>query len=544
MLRILGAMMFVVGMQAQAEAKESPWAGTEMNFDFYKQFVVEENCGETSRDYLACISSIRALLQAADPDLDIETQTTAPESNAKIEMNANNLAIVRHPKKDLNTQKRLNPKESFEKSKKEFTDFIQKFTPAYYHYRRTSNFVMTELIAYIEKKFRAQLKEEEIAGALNEYFHVASDPHSDFRPKKDLENTAKADTTDFVGIGVGLSLGEEGLMVTDVYENSGAEAAGIEPDDVVLKVDELEVKNVNQDTAIDKMRGKAGTQVHLVIERGGEQKLLTIIRRKIVLHVVRPKVFNLFGKKVGYIGYSNFVYENGCEDIKKSLQAFNEENVHGAILDLRNNGGGNIGIANCIAGLFLGPKKVSVLLEENTPLGKTVLPVFTKDAQLFTKPLTVLINERSGSASELLAGALKDYNRALIVGQRSFGKGSSQSPVAETEDTVFYATNGLFFLPSGKTNQTIGIVPHVSVYRSTKPKLSELYAKREKDLYLFPLEPRQTEVNYSVAGFDSLVAPAACIESKNAVSIFEAYPKKDHLKDLQVLTAAAAVTCL
>lgn len=544
MLKVLGTAAIVFVLCTTAQAKENPWTGTEMTFDFYKKFVAEENCGEDTRDYLACISSIRILLRSIDPNLDLETQTTAPESGAAIVKSANNLVIVRRPKMDPKTARRLDAKASFEKQKKEFSDFIGKFSPAYYHYRKTSNFVMTELLQYIEKKHKAQLKEENIAEALNEYFHVASDPHSDFRVKKSLlENTTNA-AEDFVGLGVGINMEEGGLLITDVYEGSGAEAAGLEPEDIITHVEGQKVNELTLESAVDRLRGKEGTLAKISIDRGGQKMDLQVTRKKIVLKVVKPKVISLFDQKIGYIAYSNFVYQKGCEEIAAALNEFNVANVHGAILDLRGNGGGSVGVANCIAGLFLGPNKVVVHLEENSFVGKIVRSLSTRNPQVFSKPLVLLINERSASASELIAGALKEHNRALIVGQTSFGKGSSQSPVSETEDMVFYATNGLFFQPSGKTNQTIGIEPHVKTFKSTTPKLSEIYAKREKDLYMFPLEPRQIEVEYSTAGFDTLQAPTACIESKNTEALYNSLSKKDANKDLQLLKGAASIVCM
>lgn len=544
MLKTLGTVLVVLTLGVAVQAKENPWKGTEMTFDFYKKFVAEENCGEDSRDYLACISSIRMLLRSIDPALDLETQTTAPESGATIVKSANNLVIVRRPKENPAKTRRLDAKESFEKQKKEFSDFISKFSPAYYHYRKTSNFVMTELLQYVEKKYLSQLKEENIAEALNEYFHVVSDPHSDFRVKKSLMEDSNNAAENFVGLGVGISMEEGGLLITDVYEGSGAEGAGIEPDDMITHVEGEKVTGLNLESSISKLRGKEGSIANIAVDRNGQKIVFQVTRKKIEIKVVKSKVFQLFDKKIGYIGYSNFVYKNGCEEISAALNEFNQADVQGAILDLRSNGGGSVGVANCIAGLFLGPNKVVVHLEENSMLGKVVHSLSTQNAQVFSKPLVLLINEYSASASELLAGALKEYNRALIVGQTSFGKGSSQSPVSETRDMVFYATNGLFYQPSGKTNQTIGIIPHVKTFKSTSPKLSELYAKREKDLYMFPLEPRQIEVSYDTSGFNSLQAPTACIDSKKTEVLFDNLGKKDANKDLQLLKGAAGIACM
>lgn len=163
--------------------------------------------------------------------------------------------------------------------------------------------------------------------------------------------------------------------------------------------------------------------------------------------------------------------------------------------------------------------------------------------QIYDGKLAVLIDAYSASASELLSGAFRDWNRALVVGQTSFGKGSVQSAGSARGSYRLWQTEGLFFQPSGTTNQTVGVKPHIEVYRDLQPSIAETYQLRERDLFLYPLEPRS--ISYLVpeaATMNQLKVPSDCLETKNTAALYQD-TKPSQWRDMQVLTAANALLC-
>jgi len=276
------------------------------------------------------------------------------------------------------------------------------------------------------------------------------------------------------------------------------------------------------------------------------------------------------------------------------------------IFDLRGNGGGALKITQCIAGLFLGlgkvisyndgvhfsnllmgdPKisakirakkfleqEIEQFIEEaqgniNDPEYQAYLKdlkspktledvaerfhlgdhgisqIYTEEEKVYDGQLALLIDAYSASGSELMAGAFKDLNRAVIVGQTSYGKGSIQSSGEKKGKFQFYQTTGLFYQPSGYTNQTVGIEPHIKVHRGLQASPEEEFALREKDSFLFPLQPksiRSALLNLPVA--NSLSLDPKCIEAQNPSGIFKNLPNSE-MKDMQVLTAMSALSCM
>jgi carboxyl-terminal processing protease len=313
---------------------------------------------------------------------------------------------------------------------------------------------------------------------------VSIDPHTSLRPAKELQASTNDSGSSFFGIGVQYSPVETGMLIHEVTANSGAEKAGIKAGDVITAVDDKEVKGLASDQVRKLIVGPENTTVEVTIIRNSQSLKIKIVRGKIEEKVVSGKIITDENSKIGYLKISNFMYGNMCAEVKTILKDFESKNVKGIVMDLRGNPGGDVKNAQCLGGFFLGKDKVVSYFEQRTASGSQYSPLKSTTDKLTNKPLVVLINSGSASASEIMSGALQDYARALIVGQTSFGKGSYQGcgPINKSQDLVMCQTGGLFHLPSGRTNQTTGVVPDISVYISNKPMEAELYPISEANL--------------------------------------------------------------
>ncbi|MBL7671271.1 MAG: PDZ domain-containing protein [Bdellovibrionaceae bacterium] len=506
-----------------------------------ESMVNDRNCIESLRQYLGCITALQKLVRTLDPALSLNSISLATKAGARIEFSTENLVITRalQPK----TETLQTPQAIYNRVMEEHNDLKKQFVPLYSTVLASRNPSIEKIITFVTNKFKGKITEEHIAGTMNALFSVVMDPHASFRGMKQLTDSVESASSSFVGLGVILGISEAGLKINDVVLNSGAHKAGLQRKDIISKVDGKSLKGLDITSAMNLIRGEENSPVTLEIIRNSTPSVRVVVRKKITQEIVQPDPFTVFGKTFGYIKYKNFMYEKGCAKIAEALDLFNKQNVFGAILDLRDNGGGRVDISTCISSLFLGPGKIMAYFEQNTEGQQSIAASVTQHPIVFEKPLAILINENSASASELIAGAMKDYNRALIVGQTSFGKGSAQSPVGKTDSFALYGTTGRFYHPSGYSNQSVGVTPHIAAYKYREPSDYELYALREKDLFLIPLEPARIMISPQPEKLNRIFASQHCRASRNPTELFDEAPENTLLKDWQLVTAAAALGC-
>jgi carboxyl-terminal processing protease len=351
--------------------------------------------------------------------------------------------------------------------------------------------------------------------------------------------------TSFVGIGIEMMPVEQGIMIRRVTKGSGAAAAGLQAGDIITAVEGKSLAKLGQDEIVSMVRGLVGTKVTLTVQRDAKVFNVVVTRAKIVNPVVSSEEVNYLNKKVAYIRLENFMYEKACNELAQIIADSEKRQVDGYVLDLRNNPGGNVVIAACLAGLFIGANKIVAYFEERTPFGNNLRPLLSTANITTAKPLSVLINAYSASASELIAGSFRDHNRAIVVGQKSFGKGSHQGcSVLRNQPTLtMCSTRGLFFAPSGESNQTIGVTPHLEAFLNKTANEVLLYALREEQMYLFPLDPKKVS-NVTPGNWNQLKAPVNCIKQLNLDAVYnQATGADQYFKDYQLLNALAAVNC-
>jgi carboxyl-terminal processing protease len=312
---------------------------------------------------------------------------------------------------------------------------------------------------YVEKPDDAKLVESAINGMLN-----ALDPHSSYMDPKSFRDMQIQTRGEFGGLGIEVTQ-EDGLVkVVTPIDDTPAAKAGIQANDIITHLDDEPIQGLTLNQAVEKMRGPVNTKIKLKIMRKGQDKPIEVsIVREIIR--VRSVRFNKDGDDVGYIRVTQF-NEQTTDGLKRALNEITSQipndKLKGFVLDLRNNPGGLLDQAISVSDAFL--EKGEIVSTRGRNAEETQR--FNARAGDLThgKPLIVLINGGSASASEIVAGALQDHRRATIVGTRSFGKGSVQTIIPlGSGNGALRLTTARYFTPSGRSIQAKGIVPEVEI---------------------------------------------------------------------------------
>lgn len=317
---------------------------------------------------------------------------------------------------------------------------------------------IAKLEEYVKQNYLYDVTDEQLAkGELKGVVSGLDDPYSEYYTKEEYDKLMEYTTGTFYGIGVVITRGEDNLItVISPIKDSPADKAGIKAGDKIIKVGDQEYTGDKLQEATNFMKGEKGTDVKITILRPstGETKELTIKRDEIKMETVAST--NMDG--IGYISISQFDEKTGV-DFENALNELEKQNIFGLILDLRGNPGGIVDTAAYVADKLL-PSGMIVYAENKK--GNRDFE-FKSDENHFDKPMVVLVNEGSASASELLSGAIKDYSRAKIVGKTTFGKGIVQTASRFPNGDGIKLTTAEYFLPSGKSIHKIGVVPDVEV---------------------------------------------------------------------------------
>jgi carboxyl-terminal processing protease len=277
----------------------------------------------------------------------------------------------------------------------------------------------------------------------------------------EIFNEMQTETSgEFGGLGIEVSMESGVVKVISPIDDTPASKAGIKAGDYIVKINDIQVQGKSLSEAVDLMRGPVGSGIELTIRRRGEKKALTfnIVREIIQIQSVKADVLE---KNIGYIRLTSF-NENSGKQIEGEIKKFKKnKNVNSYILDLRNNPGGLLSQAIQISDFFLDNGEiVSTKSRKESENRKW----FAKKGDLINgKTLLVLINYGSASASEIVAGALKDNKRAILLGETSYGKGSVQSIIPLKNDGALRLTVAKYYLPSGKSISEVGVTPDIEI---------------------------------------------------------------------------------
>ena len=306
-------------------------------------------------------------------------------------------------------------------------------------------------------------------GIIKGYMEGLDDPYSVYYTKKEYDEFKEDTDGEYVGVGVQVSQSKETNIITvvKVFDDSPAKNAGIEAKDVITEVNGEDVSEQELDAVVEKIRGVEGTDVTITVYRSSDSKDhdYTMKRRKVENPTVEYKMLD---NNIGYIAVSSF-YEVTGKQFIDAVGKLNVEGMEGLIIDLRDNGGGLLDIAVEMLDFMLPEGKIVYTEDKN---GNIIDSYNSTDEQKFTKPLVLLVNEYSASASEIFAGAIKDYGIGTLVGTNTYGKGIVQRLFPLDDGSAVKVTIAKYFTPKGNDIHKVGIKPDVEV---------EFDAKQYKD---------------------------------------------------------------
>ncbi len=345
--------------------------------------------------------------------------------------------------------------------------------------------LFTDVLTIVKKSYVEEVDTKKlIYGAINGML-ASLDPHSSFMPPESYKEM-KIDTKgQFGGLGIEISVKDGMLTVISPIEDTPAFKAGIKAGDQILKIDDKYTKDLSINDAVKRMRGAKGTKVTLTIMRDGFEKPKDFPLVRDVIQVKSVK-FKTLDDGYGYVRIAQF-QEKTDDDLAKALNTLRAENggsLRGLVLDLRNDPGGLLDQAVRVAEHFIAEDQLIVYTEGREKDSK-VRYSSRKGTKEPAYPLVVLINGGSASASEIVAGALQDHKRGVVMGTQSFGKGSVQSLIELSDNSGLRLTTARYFTPSGRSIQAKGITPDITVEKieiAASSEKKESMHIREKDL--------------------------------------------------------------
>jgi len=286
------------------------------------------------------------------------------------------------------------------------------------------------------------------------------DPYSAYMSPESFDNMQTTTSGEFGGLGIEVGMEAGVVKVISPIDDTPASKAGLKAGDYIVKINDLQVQGKSLMEAVDLMRGPVGSSIKITVRRRGQKKALIFNITREVIEVQSVK-FELLDNNVGYIRLTSF-NENSSQQVKEKIEKFNKnKNLIGFVLDLRNNPGGLLSQAIKISDFFL----------ENGEIVSTKSRQISENRRWFAKKgdltngktLIILINYGSASASEIVAGALKDHKRGIILGENSYGKGSVQSIIPLKNSGAIRLTIAKYYLPSGKSISKVGVTPDIEI---------------------------------------------------------------------------------
>lgn len=429
------------------KAIEDYWIESGLRFTALTDLVNNENCSSNDRSYLACVNAISYILEKRG--LALEFDGSFRKFNRPLNWNEK-LRLTPWTDKILSEKPDLN-----------FTAILAELRQ-----RHLSTSEATPLIAL----------------GINAYYSVARDPHSYIIPLKYYDEVLSRTDTRFQNLGLITSRKEASILIRKVINPSPAFSAGLRRGDEITELNGEEVRNLDSSDVADILRMKDRDQINFKITRKSSTLRINVPRSDELVSPVFSKILNRT-TSIGVVAIHRFS-KGVCERTKAKIADFSEGQMKGIMLDLRDNPGGQVDEAACVISLFV-PKNQLLFETRYLDSGKEPDQYFSKEDPVYLGPLAVLINGGSASASEIVAGSLRDLGRAKLVGEKSFGKGSFQDGRIWTSNSnvAVFETAGLYYFPSGWTPQLVGLTPDLEVKDTLSP------SDREEDLYFNPLRP-------------------------------------------------------
>ena len=320
--------------------------------------------------------------------------------------------------------------------------------------------LFSEVLDKVNNDYVDEINQSEIMDAAINGVLQSLDPYSAYMSPEMFNNMQTETSGKFGGLGIEVGMEAGVVKVISPIDNTPASKAGIKAGDYIVKINDMQVQGKSLTEAVELMRGPVGSEIEITVRRRGVKKaiIFNITREIIQIESVKSKVLD---NKIGYLRLTSF-NENSSKQIKKKLKEITKDKkIKGYILDLRNNPGGLLTQAIKITDFFLDNGEIVSTKSRNSSENRKW---FAKKGDIIDgKTLIVLINYGSASAAEIVAGALKDHKRAILIGESSYGKGSVQSIIPLNNKGAIRLTISKYYLPSGKSISEVGVTPDIEV---------------------------------------------------------------------------------
>jgi carboxyl-terminal processing protease len=320
-----------------------------------------------------------------------------------------------------------------------------------------------------------KIDEEKLqTGAIKGYVEGLEDEYTEYIPADEMKEYKENIVGNFVGIGIYMRADEDLGRVVVYYPipDSPAEKAGIKAGDLIIKVNGTEYTSNDFENISNYIKGEEGSTVNILVERNGERLSFDIVREKINTN---PITIKMLDKEIGYLKLPSFD-EGTAKDFEEKVKELKSEGAKSLIIDLRNNGGGIVTEATDIANFLLEKGKTIISTVDNQDKKEIT---YSKNDAIFTMPITVLVNENSASASEILACSLQDNERAKIIGTKTYGKGIIQTLLSLNDGSGLKITTEEYYTPKGTTIHEVGITPDEEV--KLPDTVKSIYAVKEEE---------------------------------------------------------------
>ncbi len=446
-----------------AQAIEEYWAQTDLQEKDLRVLVNNEQCRLSEKLFLSCVNSVLNTLKIFQERLSLSAEILP--------------ALT-----DTSSLDHFNEKEN-----------LEPFSKLYKENLATSfNFKLYWDII-LKKADRSRPLKYLVAQGLNGYLSIQKDPHTYILPLKYFEQvSSSAERSPYF---VGLAVDKEASLfrIKKITPTSDADLAGLKKNDYIVSINGKESKHLTTNEIGQILRDKNVRTFLFVILRSGQTYLKKIQRSYRVLNQVQWQIIPGY-KNYGLISVTKFS-KNTCSEVTQALRAFGADSqnnkVSGLILDLRDNPGGHLDEAACLTGLFLGRNKKAYSIQY-FDISKSEESILTSSDQIYSGPLVLLVNSNSASAAELFSGAIQDYGRGVLLGEKTFGKGTFQEvEMWKSSSTVgYFKTQGFYLLPSGRSTQFYGIEPDI------KFDEGNINRSNEQLNYLNPIRPQLVKNYY------------------------------------------------
>ncbi|MCF7873927.1 MAG: S41 family peptidase [Candidatus Omnitrophica bacterium] len=339
--------------------------------------------------------------------------------------------------------------------------------------------ILGEGIATIEDKYVEKQKLKDIIYGAMKGALASLDSYSQFLTPDDYKNLIVETEGKFGGLGIEITIRDSVLTIISPIEDTPAWEAGIEPGDIIVEIDGESTKDITLNEAVKKLRGEPGTKVTLTVLHPNQREVSEIEITRGIIKIEDIKNSSILEDDIGYVKIAEF-RESTAKDLERALADLKKKKLAGLILDMRNNPGGLLSSAVDVSSLFL-KKGLEIVSIDSRNQEKVVYKSDSFSPKLIEIPVVVLINKGSASGSEIVAAALRDNNRAVLIGETTFGKGSVQTIIPLSDGSAMRLTTSRYYTPAGISIHEKGIKPDIVVVKKEVTEKEDIFEKLKKE---------------------------------------------------------------